>query len=144
MIEAARVAEVLGGAKVLKRRVRSLSDLERSVAAGLPKGTLRNCVTHLLTDNAEITRFIYKVVPQGTYKRRRTSFTADESERIERLARLIAMAEFVWDDRDDARRFLLLPHPALDGRPPIDLAQSELGARRVEALLENILHGLPV
>jgi uncharacterized protein (DUF2384 family) len=32
----------------------------------------------------------------------------------------------------------------LDGRPPIDLAQSELGARQVEALLENILHGLPV
>jgi putative toxin-antitoxin system antitoxin component (TIGR02293 family) len=144
MIEAARVAEVLGGTKVLKRRVRSLSDLERSVAAGLPKGTLRNCVTHLMTDKAEIARFIYKVVPQGTYKRRRTSFNADESERIERLARLIAMAEFVWDDRDDARRFLLSPHPALDGRPPIDLAQSELGARQVEALLENILHGLPV
>ena len=144
MIEAARVAEVLGGTKVLKRRVRTLSDLEQSVADGLPKGTLRKSLAYILTDSAEITKFTYKIVPEGTYKRRRTTFTPDESERVERLARLIAMAEYVWDDRDAARRFLTSPHPAFDGRAPIDLARSELGARRVEALLEDILHGLPV
>ena len=56
---------------------------------------------------------------------------------------MIATAEYVWDDRDEARRFLTMPHPALDGRRPIDAARSELGARQVEELLWQIFHGLP-
>ena len=66
-----------------------------------------------------------------------------ESERTERLARVIASAEYVWDDRNDAREWLNTMHPALENRTPIQAAMTELGARRVEDLLDQIVYGLP-
>jgi len=65
-----------------------------------------------------------------------------QSERLERLARVMALAEDVWESRDDARRFLTTPH-ALLGERPLDLAQTELGARRVEDLLWRLEYSLP-
>ncbi len=70
--------------------------------------------------------------------------TAAESERTERLARVIAAAEAVWDDQNDAREWLTTPHPELGGRPPIECALTELGARQVESLLDRLQYGLPV
>jgi putative toxin-antitoxin system antitoxin component (TIGR02293 family) len=69
--------------------------------------------------------------------------TAAESERTERLARVIASAEVVWDDRADAKEWLLTPHPELNGKKPLDAAMSELGARQVEELLDRIYYGIP-
>lgn len=67
-----------------------------------------------------------------------------DNEFTERVARVIATAERVWDDRDGARRFLLTPNANFEGERPIDMARSESGARRVEELLWQIFHGLPV
>jgi putative toxin-antitoxin system antitoxin component (TIGR02293 family) len=49
----------------------------------------------------------------------------------------------VWDDEADAREFLNTPHPLLDERAPLDVAMTELGARRVEELLWQLFYGLP-
>ena len=69
--------------------------------------------------------------------------TTEESERTERLARVIATAEFVWDNREEARDWLHTPHPELENRSPLASAMTELGARRVENLLDGIFYGLP-
>ena len=66
-----------------------------------------------------------------------------EGEPAERLARVIAMAEFVWEDPAAAQRFLATPHRGLGGRTPMDAASSELGARQVEEILARIVGGLP-
>ena len=55
----------------------------------------------------------------------------------------MALAEEVWESREDARQFLTTPHALLDGERPLDLAQSELGARRVEELLWRLEYSLP-
>jgi uncharacterized protein (DUF2384 family) len=34
-------------------------------------------------------------------------------------------------------------HPLLDGRTPLDVAMTELGARRVEELLWKLFYGVP-
>ena len=68
----------------------------------------------------------------------------DESERTERLARVLAQAEYVWDDRDQAREWMSKPHRELNDRTPLEVARTELGARRVEDLLEKLFYGLPV
>jgi putative toxin-antitoxin system antitoxin component (TIGR02293 family) len=57
---------------------------------------------------------------------------------------VIAAAETVWEDRGDAREWLLRPHPELNDRAPIACALSELGARQVEALADRLQYGLPV
>ena len=57
---------------------------------------------------------------------------------------MVALAEGLWDEQGEARAFLNAPHPLLDGRTPLDVAASELGARRVERLLQDVEHGLPL
>ncbi len=88
-------------------------------------------------------RFLYRVVPEATYKRRKDRLNEVESERTERLARTIATAEYVLDDEEMARQFLTSPHPMLNGKTPIETALSELGARQIEQILFGVFYGLP-
>ncbi len=143
MIEAGMIAEVLGGSEVIGRPVSSIRELDEFVADGLPKIALRKCVQHVYRTRKDQNQLLYGIVPQATYKRRRKLLSPRESERTERLARVIATAEYVWDDEAAVRQFLTSSHPAFDNRSPIDAAKTELGARRVEELLWRIFHGLP-
>jgi len=144
MIGADRVADVLGGRSVLRRSVRSIGDLRALVEAGLPKASLAACA-RAIADNPRAAReIIYGTVPEATFKRRRQRLKRDESERTERLARVMATAEAVWRNSEDARRFMTAAHPLLDGRRPIDVARSELGARQIEEILWQAYHGLPL
>ena len=143
MIHPERIAEVMGGVAILGSEVRSFQDLELSVAEGLPKIALRRTVERVYSTASEVRQAIYRVVPEATFKRR-TRLSRTEGERTERLARIIAAAEYVWDDSEDAREWLTKPHPELNGRTPMEAAESELGARRVENVLDSIFYGLPV
>lgn len=143
MIEPLKIAEVMGGHKVFHKPIRSLFDLEKNVEEGLPKMALKNIASFLSVQRNRY-QFIYKVVPEGTYKRRKTYLSFEESEKTERLARVIATAIHVWNDAKKAKEFLITPHPFFKNRPPIEVAFSELGARQVEELLWGIFYGLPL
>jgi len=54
----------------------------------------------------------------------------------------VAIAEDVWQDREQARRFLAAPHSEIGGNSPLDAALTELGARQAEAMA-RIVYGLP-
>ena len=136
MVDATRVAEVLGV------KAKSIRELALVVEKGLPKQALSRTVARVMPERGAARRFLVKVVPEATFKRR-IRLSLGESERTERLARVIAAAEYVWDDRKDAREWLNTPHPELDNLPPMQAAMTELGARRVEDLLDQILYGLP-
>ena len=140
MIAAERIAEVMG----LRQPVRSLTELSDAVNRGLPKSTLRHCVQRVVASPQERRRLMSRIVPEATYKRRRTHLKPEESARTERVARVIATAEYVWDEPAEARRFLTTPHPELNGQVPLELALSELGARQVEEVLWKLAYGLPV
>lgn len=136
-----RVAQVLGGRSVLHRTVRTWVDLDRLVRDGLPKASLQMVARRAVAEGGSAAELIYSVVPSATFKRRER-LSVDESERTERLARVIALAEATWEDDDQARAFLNRPHPLLDGETPLNVARTELGARRVEQLLYDVEHGL--
>jgi len=136
-----RVADVLGGPAVLRTRVRSWQDLERVVRAGLPKKSLRLVARRAVEPGATTSEFVYAIVPAATFKRR-TRLNAEESQRTERLARIVALTEVVWGDSREVRAFLNGPHPLLEHQPPLAVARTELGARRVERLLYDVEHGL--
>ena len=143
MIEAERIADVLGGQEVLKRDVRSLAELAAMVKNGLPKNALRVVASHLQSDSHGTSQLMDRLVPKATYKRRQSFLSPTESERIERLARVIATAEYIWDDPEAARQFLQTPHALLEQQTPCDAAMTELGARQVEEILWKIFYGLP-
>jgi putative toxin-antitoxin system antitoxin component (TIGR02293 family) len=143
MVAVERVADVLGGQSVLKRPVKSWSDLEDAVREGLPKRSLQVMAKRALPSGEPVSTLVYRVVPVATFKRR-TRLNAEESARTERLARVVALAESLWNDDGETRAFLNRAHPLLGDRSPLDVASTELGARRVEQLLHSAEHGLPL
>jgi putative toxin-antitoxin system antitoxin component (TIGR02293 family) len=141
-IDAGRVAEIMGGEKVLRHRVSSLADLQEVVSAGLPIRSLEETVDYVVAGARAAVAVKDRLVPRAT-RARRTRLKVSESERVERVARLMAMAEEVWENVEDARAFMNEAHPMLDERSPLEMAETELGARRVERLLMKLEYGLP-
>ena len=140
MIAPEAIAEILG----LRASIRSVSELEAAVSAGLPKRSLELLSARLHLDRKVASAYKFKIVPQATWKRRSKRLSVDESERTERLARVLAHAEYVWDDREQAREWMAKPHRELHNNTPLEAARTELGARRVEDLLDKLYYGLPV
>ena len=137
-----RIAKLLGGEKTLGRRVRTLDELRRLVEAGLPVASLARVVARV-AEPALAPEIRYRIVPKATLHRRRGQLSLEESERLERLARVAAIAEDVWEDEALVREFLGNPQPQLGGQSPLDLVHTELGARQVEELLMKLEYGLP-
>ena len=106
---------------------------------GLPKDAALHVADCLPALRARLLDYI---APRATLKRRTERLKPDESERTERLARIIATARYVWGDDELAQAFLTTPHQMLHGKPPIEVAFTELGARQVEELLWDIYYGL--
>ncbi|MBT9499587.1 MULTISPECIES: antitoxin Xre/MbcA/ParS toxin-binding domain-containing protein [Zoogloea] len=120
----------------------SFSELDEMVSKGLPKGSLKASIEHVCKSSEERKALLYRIIPEATYKRRRDSLSAEESGRTERLARIFATAEYVWNSEQDAQAFLGSPHAMLQGRTPLDVSMTELGARRVEELLWRLYYGI--
>jgi putative toxin-antitoxin system antitoxin component (TIGR02293 family) len=135
--------EILGGRRVLGKTVASLLELNEAVERGLPKATLRIVAARIFPDASSQRAMMSRIVPEATYKRRREHLSPAESARTERLARIVAIAEDVWQDREQARRFLTTPHPEIGGKSPLDAALTELGARQAEEVMARIVYGLP-
>jgi putative toxin-antitoxin system antitoxin component (TIGR02293 family) len=138
-VPADRVARILG----LKSNIRSVADIAEAVESGLPKHSLERVVERAGIEGPARVKLMQRVVPAATFKRRQR-LKLVESEKTERLARVIALAELLWDDDAEARRFLATPHPELGRRKPIEAGLTELGARQVEDLVMRALYGLPV
>ena len=143
VIDASKVADILGGPRVLRRVVSNLAELQMAVIAGLPMESLDLTAEYVAADLKDLSAIKDRLVPRAT-RSRRERLKLGEGERVERLARLMAMAETVWEDEDDARAFMNEPHPLMEGKSPIEMAESELGARRVEQLLMKLEYSLPV
>ncbi len=63
-------------------------------------------------------------------------------DRLVRSARLYAIAAEVLEDDEAAARWLKAPQRALGGAVPLQLAQTDVGARAVEGLLGRMEHGV--
>lgn len=142
-MEPNNTAEVLGGHRVLGKSMSSLLELNDAVERGLPKATLRIVVSRIFSEASDQKAMMHRIVPEATYKRRRDRLSPAESERTERLARIVAIAEDTWQDRAQARRFLTTPHAEMGGKTPLDAALTELGARQAEEVMARIVYGLP-
>jgi putative toxin-antitoxin system antitoxin component (TIGR02293 family) len=142
-INPAGVARIMGGEKVLHRRISTLGELRSAVEGGLPVGALEQTVRYVTSDARQAASLRDRIVPRTT-RLRRERLKPEESERLERIARVMALAEEVWEDKADAQEFLHTPQPMLEGLVPLELAQSELGARQVEELLLRLEYSLPV
>jgi putative toxin-antitoxin system antitoxin component (TIGR02293 family) len=134
------VTRKLGGPAVLGGAIRSQTDLALAVRRRLPLAALKGLSQAGMTDQ-EIERF---VIPQRTRRHRQEKnqpLTVDESDRAVRLVRVQTIAEETFADREKARIWLRKPLAVLAGETPLDIAQTESGARVIETLLAKIAWG---
>ena len=142
MVGTKEVLELLGGRGGFGRGIKTLADLDAAVHTGFPRSALDR-VLAFAAPESERAKFRNRVVPRASYQRSRRLSPA-HSATTERLARITALTQWVWADEEKTREFLWRPHPELDGRRPIEVALTELGAREVEEVIERGVHGLPV
>jgi putative toxin-antitoxin system antitoxin component (TIGR02293 family) len=122
--------------------VRSEADFLKLLERGVPVTALAELAKQEALSPDDIDRLI---IPRRTLAHRKGKaqpLNRVESERAVRVASLTALAEETFANRAKAQTWLRRPTSALGGRRPIDLLDSEPGARLVEQLLYRIGHGI--
>ena len=80
--------------------------------------------------------------PRSLQRRRRSGRLARyESDRLYRLARIVAIANKCLGDHERAMRWLKRANRALGSVAPITAIDTELGARQVENILGRVAYG---
>ena len=141
MSAVAKIQDLLGG-ETVTGPLRSELDLVRLARSGLPTAAVDNFLANTQLNFHLIEN---QVMPRRTFKRRQAAhqpLDPLESDRMLRLVRLVAQAEETFGDAGKARVWLNRPTRLLEGQTPLDMADTDEGARRVEALLGRIGHGL--
>jgi putative toxin-antitoxin system antitoxin component (TIGR02293 family) len=140
MISAAAVAQVLGG---LGRRKASITDLvlADAVRDGLPVSALDRLIADGVVSEQEME---VHFIPRRTIyaRRQKGTLSREQSDLVVRLARIQAMADEVFGDRQKVHRWLRKPNGALGSQVPLALLDTEEGGRVVEAVLGRIAHGI--
>jgi putative toxin-antitoxin system antitoxin component (TIGR02293 family) len=138
-----RVAEVLGGTRVLGEHPKNTDAWMTLIETGLPAAAAEALKDVVGLDDPSL------AVTLGVSIRTLARIRAIQgrldsvvSDRLYRLARLVAIARVVLEHDDTAVHWLTHSQPGLGDRRPIDLARSEPGAREVENLLLRIEHGV--
>ena len=112
------------------------------IREGVPTDALLRVKEALGLTDAELARTVR--IPKRTLTRRKREGTLrpDESERVLRLLRLVRHAASVFGSTEDARAWMREPNVALGEETPLQFADTEPGARRVDHLLGQIEHGV--
>ncbi|RJR16612.1 MAG: DUF2384 domain-containing protein [Nitrospiraceae bacterium] len=156
------VTTVLGGEKELGQKVKRRIDFDALIKKGIPWGVIAHIKSAFNLPD-DVIAGIIGVSPRTIARRRKTvnvparpmaasgksgkektspvsaeRLSPVESDRVYRFARIIALAEDVFEDRHEALEWLKNPQYGLGGRVPFDMLQTDAGACEVEDLLVRI------
>lgn len=133
--------DVVGGAAVVGGEITAEMDVVRLVRRGLPVDAVLFVLDSGRLTLAELDRI---VMPRKTLANRRKlgTLTPEQSDRLVRVARVLASAEETFGSREKAGAWLRRPTTTLASECPLELLDTDEGARAVETLLGRIAHGI--
>jgi putative toxin-antitoxin system antitoxin component (TIGR02293 family) len=132
------VAHALG----LRRKRYSLLDYSADITRGFPVSAVETLMKAMALDRSAIARLVASEATLKRHYKTRKPLSADQSERLARLAEVWATALDVYQNRESARTFLLRPHQLLHGREPLAVAaESSAGLRSVVKILGRLKYG---
>lgn len=135
------VVNELGGEAALGRSLTRDVDLQAAIREGFPQRVIEALSRAIDLTIKELAACL-DLSPRSLQRRRREGRLAPhESDRIYRLARIVALAKSALGGRDAAARWLKRPNRALGGRAPLAVIDTEPGAREVENVLGRIAFG---
>ncbi|WP_022684310.1 type II toxin-antitoxin system Xre/ParS family antitoxin [Sphingobium bisphenolivorans] len=136
-----RIQQLLGGEPVIGP-LHNERDLIRLIRRGVPT----QAVDHFLTTSGiSFNALDPKVLNLRTFNRRKKNaqpLELDESDRLLRIVSIVAAADETFGNHDKAQTWLSRSNRQLDGETPLAMADTDQGARAVEALLGRIAHGI--
>jgi len=119
------------------------SDPVAAVRAGLPYAALEHVRERLDASDALLARALGGST-RTLHRRRETgTLTTDESDRLVRLAEIVALAGQALDGADRAQAWLREPHALLGGASPLDHMDTVTGMEEVKTMLYHIEYGMP-
>jgi putative toxin-antitoxin system antitoxin component (TIGR02293 family) len=128
----------------VKRKTGGGLDVAKHIERGLSPNAIEKVKTAYGLNDTEISSLLG--VSTKTISRTRTAHAKRLSlvvgDRLFRLAKMFAFATQVLEDRDAAREWLRSPQFGLNNAIPLDLMNTEVGAKEVEDLLGRIEYGV--
>jgi putative toxin-antitoxin system antitoxin component (TIGR02293 family) len=146
--ELQRVANLLGGSRVLRRRLSNSLDAHEMLLQGLPAKALSHLVDHLVI--IKRTASFEKAVGMSlrTFQRRKEApakpLSQEQSGRTWKFAEILAKATALLGSQEEAEQWLERPAMGLDRHRPIDLLATPAGVELVEDFLQRLEYGVYV
>jgi putative toxin-antitoxin system antitoxin component (TIGR02293 family) len=137
------IAETLGGRKVLKASPRTALDWQAIIESGIPVGSAEALKASIAVADSQFAQLLGvsgKTLSRVRGARGRLDPVA--SDRLFRLARIVALAIEVLEDEARALHWLKRGQIGLGGRTPLSLLGTDPGRDEIEKLLLRIEHGV--
>src|SRR5712692_11933631 len=113
------VVEELGGEPVLGRSLRTEDDLQEAIREGFPQTVIEEVMHSAGITLKDLARSLDLSARSLQRRRRAGRLARYESDRLYRLARIIALADEFLGDHERAMRWLKHPNRALGGLAPV-------------------------
>jgi putative toxin-antitoxin system antitoxin component (TIGR02293 family) len=136
------IVEVLGGTKVIRKKLQNRNDFIQLSHAGIPKISLFKLAEKLDSSVADIAKLVPVSVRTIQRKGRNDPFNKLISERILTIAEVVARGDQVFEDRGKFLAWLHQPSVALGNKTPFSLLDSKYGADMVLDELGRIEYGI--
>ncbi len=136
------VVTVLGGPKVLGRGVRSPQDLAEGVRKGLPFAALSSVMEEYGISRGVLCDILHLSPRNFLRRKEQERLSPDESDRLYRLARVLAHANRVFERPDESADWIQTPNAALGKQQPLTLLDTDIGVQQVDQVLGRIEHGI--
>lgn len=119
---------------------------EFDLAEMIENGLSTKSLTHLREKGLTFSEISALIISPRTLQHRKArgvrKLTHDEADRTVRLARILALAEQVFGNREKALAWLRTPDETLHDRTAISMLDTEIGGRIVEKMLWQIDEGV--
>jgi len=131
----------LGGRHIFGRHLSTDRDMQDAIREGFPPAVVERLTRSSGLTLRELAAAL-DLSPRSLQRRRGAGkLTQHESDRLYRLARIVALADEFLGDHERAIRWLKRSNRALGGIAPVAAIDTEPGARQVENLLGRIAYG---
>jgi putative toxin-antitoxin system antitoxin component (TIGR02293 family) len=135
------VVQELGGKRTLGRALSSERELRDAIREGFPPAVVEELMRASGLTLKELAGAL-DLSPRSLQRRRGSGRLAPfESDRLYRLARIVAIGNEYLGDQQRTMNWLKRTNRALGGIAPIAALDTELGARQVENILGRIAYG---
>lgn len=136
------ILKILGVDRSSRKKKPNADDLRSAVLEGFPFSAFEAVRKEIDLPQNQLSTLLG--IPARTIARRKEDkqLTPVESDRLYRLARVVAYAGEVLGGVEKVRTWLKSPNRGLGGEIPLELLATDIGARQVEEVLQRIEYGI--